>query len=216
MGCKGCHKYHNKGWCFPDCNNKESHHKLSEKDSRKFGSYCKQCRGEWIFEQGSSDVLWFKKEPDKLILLGTQIQEVVNRLNGSPNELENVSKPVNLDPIQTGKVLRLALEGKSESDSNPIVLLDGFSSSTKDIQSRKSSSPTPASKVRFINSLDTGFRSKERDMRLKSSSAKIIKYSPLPPRPGIILVPRPSLQYYNTSWLSNEIGNLLKIKETFF
>ena len=46
IGCKGCHKFHNKGWCFPDCNNKESHRKLSEKDSRKFGSYCKQCRGE--------------------------------------------------------------------------------------------------------------------------------------------------------------------------
>ena len=46
MGCKGCHKYHNKGWCFPDCNNKESHRKLSEKDSKQFGSYCKQCRGE--------------------------------------------------------------------------------------------------------------------------------------------------------------------------
>ena len=122
---------------------------------------------------------------------------MVNRLNGSPNELENVSNPVR----QTGKVLRLAFEGKSESDSNPIVLLDGFSSSAKDIQSRKRSSPTPASKVRFSNSLDTGFRSKERDMRLRSSLAKIIKYPPLPPRPGIILVPRPSLQYYNTSWL---------------
>ena len=46
MECKRYHKYHNKGWCFPDCNNKESHRKLSENDSRKFGSYCKQCRGE--------------------------------------------------------------------------------------------------------------------------------------------------------------------------
>ena len=123
---------------------------------------------------------------------------------------------MNLDPIQTGKVLRLALEGKSESDRNSIVLLDGFSSSAKDIQSRKRSSPTPASKVRFSNSLDTGFRSTERDMRLRSSLAKIFRYPPLPPRPGIIPVPRPSLHYYNTSWLPKEIGNLLKIKETFF
>ena len=46
VGYKGYHKYHNKGWCFPDCNNKESHRKLSERDSRKFESYCKQCRGE--------------------------------------------------------------------------------------------------------------------------------------------------------------------------
>ena len=120
---------------------------------------------------------------------------MVNRLNGSPNELENVSKPVNLDPIQTGKVLRLALEGKSESDSNPIVLLDGISSPSKDNQSRKRSRPTPASKVRFSNSLDTEFRSIE---------------------PGITPVPRPSLNYFNTSWLPKEIGNLLKIKETFF
>ena len=123
---------------------------------------------------------------------------------------------MNLDPIQTGKVLILAFEGKSESDSNPIVLLDGISSPAKDNQSRKRSRPTPASKVRFSNSLDTEFRSKERDMRLRSSLAKIIKYPPLPPRPGIIPVPRPSLKYFNTSWLPKEIGNLLKIKETFF
>ena len=40
---------------------------------------------------------------------------------------------MNLDPIQTGKVLILAFEGKSESDSNPIVLLEEFSSLAKDI-----------------------------------------------------------------------------------
>ena len=64
-----------------------------------------------------------KKEPDKLVLSGAQIQEMANTLNGSTNELENVSKPVNVDPNQTWKVLRLALEGESKSDSNPIVLL---------------------------------------------------------------------------------------------
>ena len=53
-------------------------------------------------------------------------------------------------------------------------------------------------------------------MRLRNSLAKIIRYSPLPPRPGIISVPRPSLYYYNTSWIPKEIGNLLKIKKTFF
>ena len=44
---------------------------------------------------------------------------------------------MNLDPIQTGNVLRLALEGKSRhvnADSNPTVLLNGFGSITEDIQ----------------------------------------------------------------------------------
>ena len=59
--------------------------------------------------------------------------------------------PVNLDPIQTGSVLRLALEGKSTKEINPhliadsstTVLLDGFSSSTEDIQVRRNKITRP-------------------------------------------------------------------------
>ena len=46
MGYKGCYEYHNKGWYFSDCSNKEFHHKLPKKYSRKFGVYRKECRGE--------------------------------------------------------------------------------------------------------------------------------------------------------------------------
>ena len=46
MGCRGCHKFHNKGWCYPDCNNIASHTILTGEDASKFGGYCKQCRGE--------------------------------------------------------------------------------------------------------------------------------------------------------------------------
>lgn len=44
---------------------------------------------------------------------------------------------MNLDLIQAGDVQRLALEGKSVTDSNPTVLLQGFSTSAKDIQTIK-------------------------------------------------------------------------------
>lgn len=43
---KGCHKYHNKGYCWDDCQNAASHKKLSGTDFTKFGNYIKQCRGE--------------------------------------------------------------------------------------------------------------------------------------------------------------------------
>ena len=46
MGCHGCHKFHNKGYCFDDCHNKDSHKELSGDDWNKFDRYCKVCRGE--------------------------------------------------------------------------------------------------------------------------------------------------------------------------
>ena len=46
MGCKGCHKWHNQGWCFDDCLNEKSHVPLVGIDFKEFGNYCKQCRGE--------------------------------------------------------------------------------------------------------------------------------------------------------------------------
>ena len=46
MGSRGCHKYHNKGWCYSDCGNAKSHTKLKGEDFRKFDAYCKKCRGE--------------------------------------------------------------------------------------------------------------------------------------------------------------------------
>ena len=46
FGCKGCHKWHNSGICFDDCNNVKSHGPLYGDDFKKFDSYCKQCRGE--------------------------------------------------------------------------------------------------------------------------------------------------------------------------
>ena len=107
--------------------------------------------------------------------------------------------PVNLDPIQTGGVLRLALEGKLKKDSNPLliadsnptVLLDGFSSLTEDIQVRRK-------KIRYSSSVAAGTR-----------------LPVLPPRPSLHHVPRPSLHFYNSSWLPKEIDKLLKVKEIF-
>ena len=46
MGCRGCHKFHNRGYCFDDCHNKDSHKNLSGDDWNKFDKYCKVCRGE--------------------------------------------------------------------------------------------------------------------------------------------------------------------------
>ena len=43
---RGCHKYHNKGWCYPNCNNKALHTKLIRDDFTAFGAYCKLCRGK--------------------------------------------------------------------------------------------------------------------------------------------------------------------------
>ena len=98
-----------------------------------------------------------------------------------------------MNPIQTGKVLRLAFEGKSDSDSDSIVILEGISSSAKDIKSRKRISSTPVGKVRFSNSLDTGFRSLEKEGRLRKKLATITIYPALLPGPEIIPVPRPLL-----------------------
>lgn len=60
-GCKGCHKFHNKARCHSDCNDKDSYRKLLENANIQFGAYCKQCRIQLIFGQGSSNVLQFKK-----------------------------------------------------------------------------------------------------------------------------------------------------------
>lgn len=46
LGCKGCHKFHNKGYCFDDCMHAKSHCKLNKEDAKLFGNYCKVCRGE--------------------------------------------------------------------------------------------------------------------------------------------------------------------------
>ena len=46
MRSRGCHKFHNRGYCFDDCHNKDSHKKLSGDDWNKFDRYCKICRGE--------------------------------------------------------------------------------------------------------------------------------------------------------------------------
>ena len=46
FGCKGCHKWHNKGFCFDDCSNVKSHKILKGDDFKSFDKYCKECRGE--------------------------------------------------------------------------------------------------------------------------------------------------------------------------
>ena len=46
MGCKGCHRWHNKGMCFKGCANEDSHKQLTGKDHTTFDNYVKQCRGE--------------------------------------------------------------------------------------------------------------------------------------------------------------------------
>ena len=46
MGCYGCHKFHNKGWCFTDCDNVASHIELVGDDFKKFDDRVKALRGE--------------------------------------------------------------------------------------------------------------------------------------------------------------------------
>ena len=46
MGCHGCHKFHNKGWCYTDCNNAASHRVLIGDDAKKFDARIKALRGE--------------------------------------------------------------------------------------------------------------------------------------------------------------------------
>ena len=46
MGCLGCHRFHNKGWCFSDCDNAASHCVLTGEDFRKFNGRIKALRGE--------------------------------------------------------------------------------------------------------------------------------------------------------------------------
>jgi hypothetical protein len=46
MGCHGCHKYHNKGWCYSDCDNAASHCVLVGDDETKFDARVKALRGE--------------------------------------------------------------------------------------------------------------------------------------------------------------------------
>lgn len=82
----------------------------------------------------SNNVLQFKN-PDKNILSAMQIQSIADTLRGENEDVENVSKPVNLDLNNAGEVLRLALVGKLVPDSNPTVLLERFRSLAKDIQS---------------------------------------------------------------------------------
>ena len=46
MGCYGCHKFHNKGFCYPDCANAASHCVLVGDDFTKFDARIKALRGE--------------------------------------------------------------------------------------------------------------------------------------------------------------------------
>ena len=46
MGCHGCHKYHNRGWCYTDCHNKKSHCTLTGDDFQAFDNRVKAIRGE--------------------------------------------------------------------------------------------------------------------------------------------------------------------------
>ena len=46
MGCYGCHKFHNKGWCYTDCDNAKSHCVLEGEDYEKFDARIKALRGE--------------------------------------------------------------------------------------------------------------------------------------------------------------------------
>ena len=46
MGCRGCHRFHNRGYCFDDCHNRDSHKNLVTEDWNKFNKYCKVCRGK--------------------------------------------------------------------------------------------------------------------------------------------------------------------------
>ena len=46
IGCKCYHKYHNEGFCYSDCNNKDSHCKLYENDKERFDALIKQLKRE--------------------------------------------------------------------------------------------------------------------------------------------------------------------------
>jgi hypothetical protein len=46
MGVAGCHKFHNKGFCYEDCTQKASHCALSGDDFKKFDARVKALRGE--------------------------------------------------------------------------------------------------------------------------------------------------------------------------
>ena len=46
MGCFGCHKFHNKGFCYSDCANVKSHCPLKGTDFTKFNNRVKVLRGE--------------------------------------------------------------------------------------------------------------------------------------------------------------------------
>jgi hypothetical protein len=46
MGCFGCHKFHNKGFCYSDCANVNSHCQLKGDDFAKFDKRVKVLRGE--------------------------------------------------------------------------------------------------------------------------------------------------------------------------
>ena len=87
----------------------------------------------------------FKKGPDKESVMSCKrSQGIDNALRAASYQLESNLKPVNLDPIHTGGVLRLELEGKLVVndnqilvvDSNPTIFLKGFSRQTEDIQKR--------------------------------------------------------------------------------
>ena len=44
MGCAGCHRYHNKGYCWEECPFALSHKKLTGRDWTSFNSFVKKCR----------------------------------------------------------------------------------------------------------------------------------------------------------------------------
>ena len=46
MGCRGCHKFHNKGFCYKDCTNAASHVVLTGDDFTRFDARIKALRGE--------------------------------------------------------------------------------------------------------------------------------------------------------------------------
>ena len=46
MGCYSCHKIHNKGFCYTDCDNAASHCVLVGDDYTKFNARVKALRGE--------------------------------------------------------------------------------------------------------------------------------------------------------------------------
>ena len=114
MVCHGCHKFHNKGFCYKDCDNVASHCKLINKYFTLLEKIIKVLRGGLFFGKGSSNVHRLNIPPYKDISFTTRALQVrFSRYTVSQrSETRQDHVLVNINISAYGSTISKSMEGK--------------------------------------------------------------------------------------------------------